>query len=83
MKDEYDFTKGKRGPVVKPSPNKQKITIRLDREIIEWFKREVNRQGGGSYQRLINDALLAHIQGQRLEDVIRDTVREELGKWER
>ena len=31
------LSKGKRGPVVKPAPNKMRITIRLDADIIEAF----------------------------------------------
>ena len=35
MRDEYDFSKGKRGPVIAPDPNKLRITIRLDAVIID------------------------------------------------
>ena len=52
-----DFSKGKRGAVVKADPNKIRITIRLDGDIIEYFKKRVHDAGGGSYQTLLNDAL--------------------------
>ena len=55
MKD--DFSKGKRGPVVRPDPNKIRVTIRLDSDIIDHFKKIVHDAGGGNYQTLINDAL--------------------------
>ena len=75
-----DFSKGKRGPVVKPDPNKVRITIRLDADIIEYFKNIVHEAGGGNYQTLINDALREHIQAddEGLEKTLRKVIREEL-----
>lgn len=75
-----DFSKGKRGPVVKPDPNKVRITIRLDADIIEYFKNIVHEAGGGNYQTLINEALREHIQARDkgLEKTIRKVIREEL-----
>ncbi len=75
-----DFSKGKRGPVVKPDPNKVRITIRLDADIIEYFKNIVHEAGGGNYQTLINDALREHIQAhdKGLETTLRKVIREEL-----
>jgi uncharacterized protein (DUF4415 family) len=80
MKTNYDFSKGRRGPVLPPSANKERITIRLDRDILEWFRSSVEKAGGGSYQSMINDALRAHIanEEQPLEDLIRRIVREEI-----
>jgi len=76
MKDNYDFSQGKRGAVAKT--NKEKITIRLDSDVMKWFRDQV--KGGGSYQALINEALKAHIkqQGEPLEDTLRRIIREEL-----
>ena len=75
-----DFSRGKRGAVVRPDPNKVRITIRLDGDIIEHFKNQVHAAGGGNYQTLINDALRAQIQSQSrpLEDTLRKVIREEL-----
>jgi uncharacterized protein (DUF4415 family) len=77
-----DFSKGKRGAVVKSDPNKQRITIRLDANVIEHFKRKVHEAGGGNYQTLINDALQEYIKAhdRELEETIRKVIREELLK---
>ena len=55
MRKKYDFTKGKRGPVI-PSPGKTRITIMLDDDVIEFF-RDRAEAGGAGYQTLINAAL--------------------------
>ncbi|HEX5726867.1 MAG TPA: BrnA antitoxin family protein [Longimicrobiaceae bacterium] len=82
MKDEYDFSKGKRGAVLPTPPGKTRITIRLDDEVLDWFRAQVSDAGGGNYQTLINAALRDHIQRQRepLEDTLRRVLREELGR---
>ena len=75
-----DFSKGKRGAVVKVDPNKIRITIRLDGDIIEHFKKRVHDAGGGNYQTLLNDTLRQYIQTETepLEDTLRKVIREEL-----
>lgn len=80
MKKEYDFSKGKRGAVVRVPPGKTRITIRLDEDILDWFRAQVNAAGGGNYQTLINDALREYVQQRRepLEDTLRRVIREEL-----
>jgi uncharacterized protein (DUF4415 family) len=80
MKDEYDFTNGRRGAVVPAPPGKARITIRLDEDILDWFRARVNEMGGGNYQTLINDALRQHILEQRepWEDTLRRVLREEI-----
>jgi len=77
-----DFSKGKRGAVVTPDPNKVRITIRLDADIIEHFKNIVLDAGGGNYQTLINNALREHIHARDkgLEKALRKVIREELKK---
>jgi len=80
MKKENNFIRGRRGAVVAPLSGKARITIRLDEEILAWFREEVNKSGGGNYQTLINDALREHITKKQepLEKVIRRILREEL-----
>lgn len=80
MRKQYDFSKAKRGPVVRVPKGKTRITIRLDDDVLEWFREQVERAGGGSYQNLINDALRDHIRkaDEPLEETLRRVVREEL-----
>lgn len=77
-----EFQNAKRGPVVPPDPNKVRITIRLDADIIDHFKRLVHEAGGGNYQTLINEALREHITNgdKALEKRLRRIIREELRK---
>ena len=80
MRREYDFSKAKRGAVVPVPRGKTRITIRLDDDVIQWFRQQVDQAGGGNYQSLINHALRQHIQRLRepLETTLRRVIREEL-----
>jgi len=80
IQEEYDFTAGTRGPVAPLPGGKARITIRIDEEIIEWFRQQVEQQGGGYYQTLMNTALRDYISRHSLEDLLRRVVREELQK---
>jgi uncharacterized protein (DUF4415 family) len=81
MKEHYDFSKGRRGAVIAPRPGKTRITIRIDDDILNWFRDKVDAAGGGNYQSLINEALREHINMEegRLEATLRKVIREELG----
>jgi BrnA antitoxin of type II toxin-antitoxin system len=81
MRREYDFSKGKRGPVFPPPEGTTRITIRIDRDILEWFRRRVDAAGGGSYQTLINTALRDHVSRIRepLETTLRQVLKSQLG----
>jgi len=78
-----DFSKGKRGAVVTPDPNKVRITIRLDGDIVNHFKELVNKAGGGNYQTLINNALQEQIKNHNktLETTLRKVIRDELREF--
>ena len=80
MKAKYDFSKGKRGAVLPSSGNKVRITIRLDRDVVDWFRSKVEEQGCGNYQSMMNNALRTYMEDQRqpLEEILRRVVREEL-----
>lgn len=79
MKREYDFSRAKRGAVVSTPRGKTRITIRLDADLIGWFRRKVNEAGGGSYQTLMNAALREHVRraDEPLEATLRRVIREE------
>ena len=79
MKREYDFSQGERGAVEPIPPGKTRITIRIDNEILDWFRSKVNEQGGGNYQTLMNQALREFIDREGLEATLRRVLREELG----
>ena len=77
---DIDFSHAKRGAVIKPEPGKTKISIRLDNAILNYFRSAVDEAGGGNYQTLINDALLAYIQQHSVLEAVRQVVREELAQ---
>jgi len=83
MKKEYDFSKGVRGPVIPLPPSKIRITIRIDKKVLDWFRNQVNEAGGGSYQAMMNDALADYIRSQSepFKATIRSVVREELAAY--
>ena len=56
---------------------KTRITIRLDNEILDHFRKRVHAIGGGNYQTLINDALREHIRRGGIEAAVRRAIREE------
>ena len=78
MLKEYDFSKGKRGPVI-PHKGKTRITIFIDTDILEWFRDESEREGRG-YQTAINQALRNYIRQDRrpIQEIVREAVRKEL-----
>jgi uncharacterized protein (DUF4415 family) len=80
MKREYDFSRAKRGPVIPVPKGKTRITIRLDDDVVGWFRHQVDKAAGGNYQSLINDALRQFIARAQepLADTLRRVVREEI-----
>ncbi len=93
MAKDIDFSKGKKPGQVPAlarlqaeDSNKERITIRLDRDVMSWFREKT--RGGGNYQSLINEALRNHIAAAQnsgsldslLEKALRKIVREEVKK---
>jgi uncharacterized protein (DUF4415 family) len=81
MKKEYDFSKGRRGPVIRQR-NKTRITIHIDDEVLQAFRERADAEGRG-YQTMMNEALREHLgrSGERVSaNTIRRIVREELRK---
>jgi len=84
MKREYDLSRGKRGPVVPLPPEKVRITIRLDREVVDHFREMVRKAHRGNYQTLINDALRDYMRrpsiAEQVGAEVRSVLRQELEK---
>ena len=80
MRRQYNFSGGKRGPVLKEPPGKTRITIRIDDDLLQWFRKQAHAAGGGNYQTLINAALREYVDSKHepLEATIRRVLREEL-----
>jgi uncharacterized protein (DUF4415 family) len=79
----YDFSKGKRGAVLPQQPGKERITIRLDSDILDYFRDEAEKAGGGNYQTAINAVLREYLEGKKapqIEEIVRRVIREELRK---
>lgn len=55
-----DWSQARRGMFYRPV--KQQITLRLDADVVRWFKSHA--QGGRGYQTDINRALCEHVQRQ-------------------
>ena len=72
MRKEYDFSKGKRGAVVK-SKGKKRITILIDSDILEAFRERAEEVGRG-YQTMINDALRQYL-GKSKKPIDAETLR--------
>lgn len=83
MKREYDFSEATRGPVVKQPPGKTRITIRIDDDVLEWFRAQAHAAGGGNYQTMMNQALRRFIRSdyEPFEEAVRRVVREELAEY--
>ena len=59
LKEEYDFSKGIRGRFYRPK--KVSMTIRLDNDILLFFKKLSTEKKSG-YQTLMNDVLREYIK---------------------
>jgi uncharacterized protein (DUF4415 family) len=80
MKKQYDFADARRGPVLPIPPGKTRITIRIDDDVLDWFREQADKAGGASYQTMINDALRRTKDGRAdsVEATLRRVIREEL-----
>ena len=76
----FNFKKAKQGSITKPSSGKTRITIRIDTDILNWFRNEVHKKGVGNYQTLLNEALREFVNYREgdLEKIVRKIIREEL-----
>ncbi len=79
MKKEYDFSQGKRGPVLRQK-GKTRITIYLDDDVLDAFRERADRAGSG-YQTMINQTLRESLGKSATpldEKTLRKVLREEL-----
>ncbi|MEK6289027.1 MAG: BrnA antitoxin family protein [Acidobacteriota bacterium] len=79
MKAEYDFSKGKRGPLIAQT-GKTRITIYIDNAVLDEFRARAEQAGTG-YQTMMNKALKAYLEKSEppvTETVLRQIIREEL-----
>ena len=81
MRKEYDFSKGKRGPILKPK-RKTRVTMYLDDDVIATFRAKGDATGRG-YQTLINEALGEYIakatkpvDAQTLRRILREELQQ-------
>ena len=79
MRRQYDFSGAKQGAVIKQS-GKTRITIYIDDDILQEFRRRADASGRG-YQTTINEVLRDHL-GKAVQPVdartLRKILREEL-----
>ena len=82
MKRHEEFSHATRGAVVPVPKGKTRITIRIDDDVLDWFRDRVNSAGGGNYQTMINNTLREYVENKAipLEKTLRRVIREELRK---
>jgi hypothetical protein len=78
MRKEYDFSGGKRGPVLE-SKGKTRVTMYLDNDVLDAFRAKAEAAGKG-YQTLINESLRDYLlEGEVVNaKTLRKILREEL-----
>ncbi|MCY3687735.1 MAG: BrnA antitoxin family protein [Gammaproteobacteria bacterium] len=76
MRKEYDFGGARRGAPA-AQKGKSRITILLDKDILEAFRGRA-KSGGRGYQTAINQALREYLEREHLESALRRVLREEL-----
>lgn len=83
MKTERSLSKAKRSAVAVAPIGKTSITMQLDKEIVEWFRTQGNKDGKGSYHSLINAVLYAYIARQASDRTLPRTTGDEkrLASW--
>lgn len=59
MRKNYDFSKGRRGPIVKQS-GKTRVSMYLDNDLLRALRARADAAGRG-YQSMINEALREHL----------------------
>jgi uncharacterized protein (DUF4415 family) len=65
---------------LKVPSGKSRVTIRLDDDVLDCFRQQVDDAGGGNYQTLINNALRGFVSHKQesLEATLRRVIRDEI-----
>lgn len=82
MRDEYDFSKGKRGTLI-PQKGKTRISIFIDNAILDAFRARAEKAGMG-YQTMMNEALRQYLSSAEqpvTETVLRNVLRQEIPEY--
>ena len=82
MRAEYDFSKGKRGPVI-PQKGKTRISIFIDNAVLVGFRARAEKAGFG-YQTMMNEALrkyLSETDQTVTERALRQILRQEMPEY--
>ena len=61
MLEVCDFEKARRGAVTPTSPGKTRITIRLDNEVLQWFKDQVHQVPGHELRQYRGSIQIGHV----------------------
>lgn len=78
MSKDIDFSHAKRGALIS-EPGKERITIRLDADVLAWFRQHERR--GSNYETLINGTLRAAMDPDSAPVTVgklREVLRQEL-----
>lgn len=80
MKQQFGASKGKRAAATAPPAGQTRVTIRLDDDVLDWFRCQVHEAHGGNYEAMINDALREFVRQRRepVSETIQRVLREEL-----
>ena len=73
MKNEYDFSTGKRGSII-PTKGKTRITIYIDDSTLDKFRSRAEKTGPG-YQTMMNDALKDYLTKNSEQPVTESALR--------
>jgi uncharacterized protein (DUF4415 family) len=57
MAEEYDFREATQGPILPPRPHATTIWLRVDDDLLDWYRAQVHAQGGGDYGEIMHEAL--------------------------
>jgi len=82
MRNEYDFSKGRRGALI-PQKGKTRISIFIDNAVLDAFRVRAEKAGTG-YQTMMNDALrkfLAGADAPVTETTLRQVLRQEMPEY--